>query len=100
MFGDPAVLILDEPNAHLDAEGDSALLAAIDHYKKAGHTILVVSHKLGILPVVDKLLVMRGGRVEMFGPRDEVLPKIAPQRPRAVPRPGTPTTITAPSASA
>ncbi len=100
MFGDPAVLILDEPNAHLDAEGDGALLAAIDHYKKAGHTILVVSHKLGILPVVDKLLVMRGGRVEMFGPRDEVLPKIAPQRPRAVPRPGTPPTITAPSASA
>ncbi|KTT76131.1 ABC transporter ATPase [Sphingomonas endophytica] len=100
MFGDPAVLVLDEPNAHLDAEGDSALLAAIDHYKQAGHTILVVSHKLGILPVVDKLLVMRGGRVEMFGPRDEVLPQIAPRRPRPVPdTPGT-VTIPAPSASA
>ena len=95
MFGDPAVLVLDEPNAHLDAEGDSALLAAIDHYKRAGHTILVVSHKLGILPVVDKLLVMRGGRVEMFGPRDEVLPKIAPQRPRPLPA-----SISAPSKSA
>ncbi|WP_235528128.1 type I secretion system permease/ATPase [Sphingomonas sp. Leaf231] len=103
MFGDPAVLILDEPNAHLDAEGDGALLAAIDHYKKAGHTILVVSHKLGILPVVDKLLVMRAGRVEMFGPRDEILPKIAPQRPRAVPAPGAAgpaTSINAPTASA
>lgn len=101
MFGDPAVLVLDEPNAHLDAEGDAALLAAIDHYKRAGHTILVVSHKLGILPVVDKLLVMRGGRMELYGPRDEVLPKITPQRPRPVTaggpaggapgaRPGTP----------
>lgn len=103
MFGDPAVLILDEPNAHLDAEGDSALLAAIDHYKQAGHTILVVSHKLGILPVVDKLLVMRGGRVEMFGPRDEILPKIAPRRPRAVPDAavsGPAPTINAPTASA
>lgn len=102
MFGDPAVLVLDEPNAHLDAEGDSALLAAIDHYKQAGHTILVVSHKLGILPVVDKLLVMRGGRVEMYGPRDEVLPQIAPRRPRPVPAPGTGGggIVTVPSASA
>ena len=97
MFGDPALLVLDEPNAHLDTEGDVALLAAIDHYKRSGHTILVVSHKLGILPVVDKLLLMRAGQVEMFGPRDEVLPRIAPPRPRAVPSAPTPAT---PSASA
>ncbi|SFR81784.1 type I secretion system permease/ATPase [Sphingomonas jatrophae] len=84
MFGDPALLVLDEPNAHLDSEGDQALVAAIDHYKKQGHTVLIVSHKLSILPVVDKLVVMRGGRVELFGPRDEVLAKIAPPRPRPV----------------
>ena len=90
MYGDPAVLVLDEPNAHLDSEGDAALLAAIDHYKRAGHTILIVSHKLGILPAVDKLLVMRNGRVEMYGPRDEVLPRLAPQKPRAVTANGAP----------
>ncbi|TCP32729.1 type I secretion system permease/ATPase [Sphingomonas sp. BK235] len=96
MFGDPALLVLDEPNAHLDSEGDAALLAAIDHYKRAGHTILVVSHKLGILPVVDKLLVMRNGRVELFGPRDEVLQRIAPPKLRPVPAGGPP----APAAAA
>ncbi|MDQ1158542.1 ATP-binding cassette subfamily C exporter for protease/lipase [Sphingomonas sp. SORGH_AS 950] len=84
MYGDPAILILDEPNAHLDSEGDAALVQSIDHYKRAGHTVIIVSHKLGILPVVDKLLVIRAGRVELFGPRDEVLQKIAPSRPRPV----------------
>lgn len=101
MFGDPALLVLDEPNAHLDSEGDAALLAAIDHYKRAGHTILVVSHKLGILPVVDKLLLMRGGRVELFGPRDEVLQRIAPPKLRPVPAGGAPAAdLPSPAASA
>lgn len=82
MYGDPAFLILDEPNAHLDAEGDAALLRAIEHYKTSGRSIIIVSHKLGILPIVDKLLVMRGGKIEMFGPRDDILKAIAPLRPR------------------
>ncbi|GAA0746538.1 type I secretion system permease/ATPase [Sphingomonas trueperi] len=78
VYGDPALYVLDEPNAHLDSEGDAALNAAITRLKAAGKTILVVSHKLGVLPVVDKMLVLRDGRVELFGPRDEVLAKIAP----------------------
>ncbi|MBB4099238.1 type I secretion system permease/ATPase [Sphingomonas kyeonggiensis] len=78
VYRDPPILILDEPNAHLDAEGDSALIAALGALKAEGRTILIVSHKLGILPVVDRILVLREGRVEMFGPRDEVLPKITP----------------------
>jgi len=87
VFGDPAILILDEPNAHLDAEGDAALIAALGALKKEGKTVLIVSHKLGILPVVDKMLVMKEGRMEMFGPRDEVLAKIAPPQMRRVPAP-------------
>ncbi|MFS2108783.1 type I secretion system permease/ATPase [Sphingomonas sp. Sphisp140] len=79
IFGDPAILILDEPNAHLDQEGDQALVAAIAATKAEGRTVLIVSHKLGILPVIDKILVLRDGRVEMFGTRNEVLPRIAPQ---------------------
>lgn len=84
VFGDPALLVLDEPNAHLDAEGDAALVAALGALKADGKTILIVSHKLGILPVVDRILVLRDGRVALFGPRDEVLPKIAPPPTRRV----------------
>ncbi|VVT02274.1 Alkaline protease secretion ATP-binding protein AprD [Sphingomonas sp. EC-HK361] len=84
VYGNPQILILDEPNAHLDAEGDAALVAALGALKAKGRTILIVSHKLGILPVVDRILVLRDGRVEMFGPREEVLPRIAPANVRRV----------------
>ncbi|HVF95060.1 MAG TPA: type I secretion system permease/ATPase [Sphingomonas sp.] len=96
VFGEPALFVLDEPNAHLDAEGDAALNAAIAQLKAAGSTILVVSHKLGVLPVVDRMLVLRDGRVELFGPRDEVLAKIAPPNMRRMvpPAPGAPATQT------
>ena len=82
MFGSPAVLILDEPNAHLDSDGDSALLEAIARAKARGATVLIVSHKLGVLPVVDKILMLRNGQAEMYGPRDQVLAKIMPQQPQ------------------
>jgi ATP-binding cassette subfamily C protein len=78
MFGDPPILILDEPNSHLDGEGDAALIKAIAEAKGRGRTVLIVSHKLGVLPVVDRILVMRDGRADLFGPRDEVLAKIMP----------------------
>ena len=84
VYGNPQILLLDEPNAHLDAEGDAALVASLGALKARGRTILIVSHKLGILPVVDRILVLRDGRVEMFGPRDEVLPRIAPANVRRV----------------
>jgi ATP-binding cassette subfamily C exporter for protease/lipase len=77
-YGNPALYVLDEPNAHLDSEGDAALNMVIARLKAEGRTIIVVSHKLGVLPVVDKMLVLRDGRAELFGPRDEVLAKIAP----------------------
>ena len=78
LFGDPAILILDEPNSHLDGEGDAALVKALAEAKARGRTVLIVSHKLGVLPVVDKILVMRDGRADIFGPRDEILAKIMP----------------------
>lgn len=84
VYRDPRILILDEPNAHLDAEGDAALIATLQQLKGEGRTILIVSHKLGILQVIDKMLVLRDGRVELYGPRDEVLPKIAPKNIRRV----------------
>jgi len=91
VYGDPKILILDEPNAHLDAEGDAALVIALTKLKARGCTILIVSHKLGILPVVDRMLMLREGRVEIYGPRDEVLPKIAPANLRRVAPPSAAT---------
>ena len=87
VYGDPAILILDEPNAHLDREGDVALIQALSALKARGKTILIVSHKLGILPVVDKIMVLRDGRAELFGPRDEILAKVAPPAVRHMPSP-------------
>ncbi len=78
VFGDPAILLLDEPNAHLDVEGDALLVAALTRLKAQGKTIVIVSHKLSVLPVVDKIMVMRDGRKALFGPRDEVMAKLQP----------------------
>ncbi|WP_235535079.1 type I secretion system permease/ATPase [Sphingomonas sp. Leaf339] len=78
VFGDPAILLLDEPNAHLDVDGDALLVAALARLKAQGKTIVIVSHKLSVLPAVDKILVMRDGRVALFGPRDEVMNALKP----------------------
>ena len=82
MFRGPRYLILDEPNASLDAEGDAQLTQTIEQVKAAGTTIMIVAHRMSVLPVVDSLLVIRDGMLAMHGPRDEVLRKLAPQQPR------------------
>jgi len=81
LFRDPQYLILDEPNSNLDAEGDQKLVQTLEELKKDGKTILIVAHRLSVLPIIDRLLVMQAGRLTMFGPRDEVLRKIAPNAP-------------------
>jgi ATP-binding cassette subfamily C protein len=78
VYGNPSLLVLDEPNAHLDAEGDAELIKALRRLKQDGTTIVVVSHKMSILPIVDRILVLRAGRIALFGPRDEVMTKLAP----------------------
>lgn len=78
VFGDPRLVVLDEPNASLDSEGETALLEAIDRLKDRGTTLVVIAHRPSILAHVDKLMVMRFGRVEMFGPREEILAKVTP----------------------
>jgi ATP-binding cassette subfamily C protein len=81
LFRDPQYLILDEPNSNLDAEGDQKLVQTLEDLKKDGKTILVVAHRLSVLSIIDRLMVMQGGRLTMFGPRDEVLRQIAPTPP-------------------
>lgn len=76
LFGDPAYLVLDEPNSNLDTEGEMALAAAIDAFKARGATIVIASHKPNIFRTADKMVVLRDGRVDMFGPRAEVLARL------------------------
>jgi ATP-binding cassette subfamily C protein len=76
LFRDPALLVLDEPNAHLDAEGEIALLAALRQARQRGAASLVVAHRLSLLGAADKILVLRDGRVVEFGPRADVMAKL------------------------
>ena len=85
IFGDPKVVVLDEPNANLDAEGEIALLAALAEIKKRGTTIILISHKPSAFAHADKILVLRDGKVSMYGPRDEVLAQLSPPRPSRPP---------------
>ena len=76
---------LDEPNAHLDNEGEGALVRALMELRDAGASIVVAAHRTGVLAAVDKLMVLKDGRIDLFGPRDEVVRRLAPAAPRSVP---------------
>lgn len=76
VLGNPAFVVLDEPNANLDAEGEDALMRAIDAMKANGATVVIISHKPGVFRAADKMLVLRDGRVELFGPRDQVMARL------------------------
>jgi ATP-binding cassette, subfamily C, bacterial exporter for protease/lipase len=85
MLGEPAFIVLDEPNAALDAEGEDALLKAIDAMKSNGATVVIISHKPSVFRAADKMLVLREGRIELFGPRDQVMNRLMkPAEVRAV----------------
>ena len=76
LFREPPLLLLDEPNAHLDAEGEAQLLQTIVASKSRGAAVAMVAHRMSVLAVSDKILVMRDGRVEAFGKRDEVIARL------------------------
>jgi PrtD family type I secretion system ABC transporter len=73
MYGNPRVVIMDEPNSNLDTEGEAALVAAMKQMKSDGRTVVVVTHKPQLLAHVDTVLVMSAGRVQTVGNRDEVM---------------------------
>jgi ATP-binding cassette, subfamily C, bacterial exporter for protease/lipase len=72
LLGDPSLLVLDEPNANLDTAGEEALKRALLAFKERGATIVVITHRTTVLEVVDALMVLRGGQLEMIGPPDAV----------------------------
>jgi ATP-binding cassette subfamily C protein len=85
LYGDPFLVVLDEPNSNLDAEGEAALTQAIAEIRSRGGVVVVVAHRPSAIASVDLLLVMKQGRVEAFGFKDEVLSKMI--RPASSPPP-------------
>ncbi len=76
-YGRPRLLVLDEPNSNLDRDGTTALLGALARAKDAGVTTLVIAHRPSLIAGLDRLLVLREGRIGMCGPRAEILARIA-----------------------
>ena len=78
LFGGPRLVVLDEPNASLDTEGEQALVEAIAVLKAGGATVIVITHRPSILAGADKIAVLIGGRIERFGPAKELIGMLAP----------------------
>lgn len=79
LYGGPRLVVLDEPNSNLDAEGDVALHAALDALKRERTTCIVITHRPSLLETADKVLVLREGAAHLFGTRAEVLARVAPR---------------------
>lgn len=91
VYGSPSFIVLDEPNASLDGEGEKALMDALESLRKLDKTVVIISHRSNILTVVDKVLILRNGSVELFGDHDQVMPrllgKVSPMQPKRVEKP-------------
>lgn len=84
LYQQPAIIVLDEPNAHLDEHGEASLLAALLLLKNQGKTIVMVSHRQHSLRITDQLLVLEQGAMRLYGPRDHVLATLDQARQQAV----------------
>lgn len=71
LYGDPAVIVLDEPNANLDDAGEAALVRTIQQLKSRGKTLVLITHRLNILGVVDRILAMQDGAIQSYGARPQ-----------------------------
>jgi ATP-binding cassette subfamily C protein len=91
LYGDPFLVVLDEPNSNLDGEGEQALTEAILGVRRRGGVAIVVAHRPSALAGVDKMMVLADGRVQGFGPKDEILGKLLrqQQKPAAADAAGT-----------
>ena len=76
LYGDPALLVLDEPNSNLDAEGEAALDRAIRHSLDRGAAVAVIAHRPSALAALDRMLVLAEGKIAAIGPRDDILRKV------------------------
>jgi ABC-type protease/lipase transport system fused ATPase/permease subunit len=80
LYGMPSLVVLDEPNASLDSDGEAALLRALQQLKAAKRTVILITHKTNILATVDKILVLANGQMQAFDDRDTVFSKLLAPR--------------------
>lgn len=83
LYGGPVLVVLDEPNSNLDDQGEASLIGAIGHLKRSRATVLVITHKTSLLQGVDRIMVLKDGQIQMFGPRDKILAEFTRPRPPA-----------------
>ncbi len=83
LYGDPVLIVLDEPDSNLDEEGGGALAKAIIEMKLAGSTVILISHRPNIIGLLDHVMILVDGSIRAFGPRQEVLTRLA--RPSVAP---------------
>ncbi|WP_228769445.1 ATP-binding cassette domain-containing protein, partial [Pseudomonas aeruginosa] len=87
LYGRPALIVLDEPNASLDEAGEAALAEAIAAMRRQGSSLVLVTHKPAVLALTDKLLLLHGGRLQRFGATAEVLASASPPAALGMPLP-------------
>ena len=76
LYGDPPIVLLDEPNAHLDSAGEGQLLQTLVALKARKAGVMIVAHRMGVLSAADKILILRDGQIDAFGPRDEIIARM------------------------
>lgn len=81
LYGNPRLIVLDEPNANLDTEGEEALVKTLQRLRAEKITTIIISHRPSLLGAVDKILVLRAGAVEAFGSRSEIMQRVTPRTP-------------------
>ena len=101
LYRDPFLVVLDEPNSNLDAEGDKALTQAIMKVRARGGIVIVIAHRRSALTAVDQVLALLNGKPQAFGPRDDVLAKLFRPQPAPAPPPAAdvPAVIISPAAA-
>ncbi|MCF6326162.1 MAG: type I secretion system permease/ATPase [Devosiaceae bacterium] len=82
LYGDPAFVVLDEPNSNLDAQGEAAVIHAINAMKNKGSSVVIIAHRPSAIAAVDKIVFIKEGAQMAFGPRDEILDKILKSGPK------------------
>lgn len=87
LYGNPFLVVLDEPNSNLDSDGEMAVAAAIEGVRKRGGIAIVIAHRPSVISAVDMLMVMRDGEAVAFGPRDEILSKMVQNARNIIPHP-------------
>ncbi|MEM7545811.1 MAG: type I secretion system permease/ATPase [Pseudomonadota bacterium] len=97
LYKDPPVLILDEPNSNLDAQGEAALVTAIKDAKERGRSVVIMAHRPSAIAACDYLLMLEGGQPRAYGPKDDVLRETTTNYPQLVQgqQPGRPAAATA-----